>query len=135
MRRKQKTVCTNLSYIEHFLILAFAITECISISAFASFLGIHIGTTGSATGLKTCVITAGVKKYKSIIKKNKIKHVKTVLSAISKLNSIEVLISKALINSNISHDEFILINNVIKDYDETKEEIKNLKTQTVYQRF
>ena len=42
-----------------------------------------------------------------------------------KLNSIEVLISKALIDSNISHDEFVLINNVEKDYDDMKEKIKN----------
>ena len=46
----------------------------------------------------------------------------------TKLNSIEVLISKALIDSNSSHDEFVLINNVLKEYDHMKEEIKNLKT-------
>ena len=44
----------------------------------------------------------------------------------SKLNSIEILLSKALIDSVVSHDEFVLINNVIKEYDEMKEEIKNL---------
>ena len=42
----------------------------------------------------------------------------------SKLSSIEVLISKALINSNISHNEFILINNVLKEFYDMKEEIK-----------
>ena len=47
---------------------------------------------------------------------------------IHKLNSTEVLISKVLINSNNSHDEFFLINNVLKEYDDMKEEIKNLKT-------
>ena len=46
----------------------------------------------------------------------------------SKLNSIEVLISMALIDLNISHDDFILINNVLKEYDHMKEEIKNVKT-------
>ena len=45
----------------------------------------------------------------------------------SKLNSIEVLISKALIDSNISHDEFVLINSVLKEYDEIKEGIQNWK--------
>ena len=45
----------------------------------------------------------------------------------SKLNRIEVLISKALIDSVISHNEFVLINNVIKEYEEIKEEIKNSK--------
>ena len=46
----------------------------------------------------------------------------------SKLNSVEVLISKALIDSNISHDEFVLINEMLKEYDDMKEAIKNLKT-------
>ena len=40
----------------------------------------------------------------------------------------QVLISKALIDSAISHDEFALINNVQKEHDGMKEEIKNLKT-------
>ena len=44
----------------------------------------------------------------------------------SKLNRIEVLISKALVNPVISHDEFVLIKNVLKN-NEMKEEIKNLK--------
>ena len=55
--------------------------------------------------LKICVITAGIQKYKSIIKEKKQKHDKILSLATSKLNSIEVLISKALIDSNISHDE------------------------------
>ena len=67
----------------------------------------------SARGLKICAITAAIKKYKSIIKKNK--HDKIVLLAKSKLNSIEVLISKALIDSVISQDEFVLVNNVLKN--------------------
>ena len=77
-------------------------------------LGIPIGITSSANGLKICVTTAGIKKYKSKIKKKKKKHDKIVLISKSKLNSIEVLISRALIDSNISHDEFVLINNGLK---------------------
>ena len=50
MSRKHKKVCTTLNYIEHFLILASTITECVSISAFASLLGIVIGNTSSAIG-------------------------------------------------------------------------------------
>ena len=79
----------------------------------------------SAIGLKICAIAAGIKKYKSIIKKKKKKHDKIVLLAKSKLNSIEVLIFTALIDSVISHDEPVLINNVLKEYNEMKEEIKN----------
>ena len=43
----------------------------------------------------------------------------------SKLNNIEVLIPKALIDSNISHDEVVLINNPLKEFYDMKEEIKN----------
>ena len=109
MSRKHKKVCTTLNYIEQFLILASAITGFISISAFASLLGIPIGITGSPIGLKICAIASAIKKYKSISKKKKQKHGKIVLLAKDKLNSIEILISKALIDSNISHDEFVLL--------------------------
>ena len=49
-----------------------------------------------------------------------------------KLNAIEVLISKALINSYISRDEFVSINNVLREYYEMKEEIKNSETSVEY---
>ena len=51
--KKHKKICTNLNYIEHFLILASTITGCISISAFASLIGIPIEITSSAIGLKS----------------------------------------------------------------------------------
>ena len=113
-----------MNYIEHFLILASTITGCISISAFASLLCIPIGITSSAIGLKICAIPAGIKK--SIIKKNKKKHGKIVLLAKTKLNSTEVIIYKFLIDLNIIHDKFLLISNVLKEYDGMKEEIKKI---------
>ena len=77
------------------------------------------------SGLNIWAITVGVKRYRLAINKEKKKHDKIVLLAKSKLNRVEVLISKALIDSNIRHDEFILINNVPKEFDDMKEEIKN----------
>ena len=56
------------------------------------------------------------------------KYDKKVLLVKSKLNSIEVLISKTLIDSNISHDEFVSLNNLLKEFDNMREEIRNLKT-------
>ena len=91
-------------------------------------IGIPLGITSSTAGFKICASDAGIRKYKPIIKKNKKKHDKIVLLAKSKLNSIELLISKALMNSNISHDEFILINNVLKEYYDMIEATKNLNT-------
>ena len=61
--KSTKKICTTLNYIEHFLILAITITVCVSISFFASLVGISIGITSSAIGLKICAITAGNKRY------------------------------------------------------------------------
>ena len=69
MSKKREKVCTTLNYIEYFFISASTINGCISISVFASLLGIPIGSKSSAIGLKICAITAGIKK--SIIKKRK----------------------------------------------------------------
>ena len=80
--------------------------------------------------MKVCAITTGIRKYKSVVKKNKKKHDKIVLLEKSKLNSIEVLISKSLIDlniSNISLDEFVLVNNALNEYDNMKEGKKVLK--------
>ena len=52
---------------QHLVILNSIITRCISISAFASLIGIPIKIMSSAIGLKICAITARIKKYKSVI--------------------------------------------------------------------
>ena len=61
------------------------------------------------------VSSAGIKKYNSIIKKRKERLDKIVLFAKTKLNTTEVLISKTLIESNTSHDEFVLVNDMLKE--------------------
>ena len=94
MGKKHKKVCRVMNYIEHLLILVSTITGCVSISDFASLDGIPIGITSSAVGLKICLIAAGITECKSIIKKKKKKHDKTVLLAKSKFNSIEVKTQK-----------------------------------------
>ena len=43
---------------------------------------------------------------------------------ISPLNSIKPLTSKVLTNSNITHDELLLLNIVLKEYNNIKEDIK-----------
>ena len=53
MSKKHKKVCSGLNYIDHSLIAISIITECVSISAFASIVAISITITISAIGLKT----------------------------------------------------------------------------------
>ena len=61
-------------------------------------------------------MAAEIKKYESIIEKKKNKHDQIVLPGKSKSNGIEVLIYKTLIDSDSSHDEFPLINNVLTEF-------------------
>ena len=68
-------------YIEHFIILATTNTGCISISAFTCLICIPIRATSSAVGLKIYATSAGIRKCKSIIKKNKKKHDKIAFLA------------------------------------------------------
>ena len=49
-----------------------------------------------------------------------------------KLNTIEVLISKSLIDLYISHEEFVSVNNVLREYNKIKKEIKNSETSVEY---
>ena len=66
-----------------------------------------MGIASSGVGLQVFALINGIKKYKSIIQKKKEKkHDKIVLLAKTKLNTIEVLNSKTLIDSYINHDEF-----------------------------
>ena len=89
MSKKHKKVCATLSYIEHFFILGSTITGCISNSDFASLVGIPIGISSSPIKLNIYTITAAIKKYKPLIKKEKKRPNRIVLLAKSKLNSIE----------------------------------------------
>ena len=86
---------------------------------------VFVSITSSVVGLKFCEITAGNKKYNSIIKKQKKNHDKILLLGKTKLNTDEILISKTLIDSHISYEQFVSINNVLKKYNEMKEKLKN----------
>ena len=90
--------------------LAWTVTGCVSISVFASLVCEPVGIAISSVEINICVIIAGIKTCNSIIKKKKKKHNKIVLLGEDKLNTIEVLILKALIDSYISHDRFVSVN-------------------------
>ena len=87
-----------MNYIEHFLILISIVTGCVLISAFASLVAITIGITSYSIRSKICKITVEIKEYKSIIKKKKKKHDEILFLTKSELNSIEILISNAIID-------------------------------------
>ena len=80
--------------------------------AFALLVCVPVGITSSVVG----IITVTIKKYKPIVKKKKNKHDKIVLLGKDKLNTIEVLISKVLINSYIRNNEFVSVKKVLREY-------------------
>ena len=69
MSEKYNKTCKYLNYVEHQLILVLTVTGCVSISAFASLVVIPVGVASSVGEIKIYAITAGIKKYKSIIEK------------------------------------------------------------------
>ena len=82
MSKNHKIACTSLNYTKLLLILAFAVSECVSISVFLSSVGMPIDIASYAVEFKTCVIIAGIKIFISIIKKKRKKHdKKSIISA------------------------------------------------------
>ena len=82
--------------------------------------------------LKVCAIAAGIKSHKTIIKKEKNKHGQIVLLAKNKLNTMKVLHFRAFFDSYIKYDDFVSVNNVLKEYDDMKEEMKK-SVMKIYQ--
>ena len=96
MSEKYKKACKYLNYVKQLVVLVSTVAGCVSVSVFPSLIPLPVFITSSAVAVKICAINAGIKNYKSIIKKKKKKHDKIVLVAKDKLNTVEVLISKAL---------------------------------------
>ena len=79
--------------------------------------------------LEFSITTGFVKKFLQTIRNKKKKHNKIAMLARSKLNSIESKISEALINNEISHEDFMTILNEEKKYRELKESIRMMNSQ------
>ena len=79
MSENYNKTCKYLNYVEYLLTLVSTVTDCVSISAFASSVCVPVRITSSPVGLNICAITWGTKKYTSITKKKKKKHDEIVL--------------------------------------------------------
>ena len=80
-----------------------------SIISYTSIIGAPVGIASASLTLIFSLTTGIVKKLLNITRKKKKKHDKILMLAKSKLNSIETLISQALIDLDISREEFIRI--------------------------
>ena len=113
--KKLNKYVTAFDYIEKILIVLSATSSGVSIISFTSIVGALVGIASANLTLIFSLITGILNKLLSITRNKKKKHDKILMLAKSKLNSIETLISQALIDMDISHEEFVRI---------LKEEIK-----------
>ena len=108
-------------YIDQALIVLSATSGGVSIISFTSIIGAPVGIASASFTLIFSLTTGIIKKLLSITKNKKKKHDKILILAKSKLNSTETLISPALTDMEISHEEFIVIFKEKDKYEKMKE--------------
>ena len=118
----------SVEYFDKSLIVLSITTGEISITSFATIIGAPVEMMSASCSLAFSITTGFVKKFLKTIRNKKKKHNKIVMLARSKLNSIESKISEALINNEISHEDFMTILNEEKKYRELKENIRMMNS-------
>ena len=105
----------SFDYFDKSLIVLSTTTGSISIASFATVIGAPVGIASASFSLAFSISTGIVKKVLKTVRNMKKKHNKIVMLARNKLNSIESKISEALINNEISHEDFMTIINEEKN--------------------
>ena len=129
MSKKLRKYISFFDYLDKSLTVLSVTRVSLSIASFATVIGVPIGIASASLGLTFSLCTGLVKKLLKATRKKKKKHNKIVMLARSKLNNIESKISEALINNQISHEDFITIINEERNYRELKESIRMMKGQ------
>ena len=127
--KKLSKYLVSFDYLDKIFITLLASSGALSIASYASVVGIPAGITGASL---TLVFTIGIGIRKSLLKlskKRKKEHNKIIVLAKNKLNMIDTLLSSALIDSEISHEEFTNIINEANIYENIKENIKELTAE------
>ena len=134
--RERELMSKNLSkyiasfeYFDKSLIFLSVATGSISLASFVTVAGAPVGIMSSSCSLIFSITTGFVKKLLKTTRNKKQKDNKIVMLARIKLNSIESKMSEALINNEISHEDFMTTLNEEKKYRELKESIRVMKSQ------
>ena len=128
--KKLNKYLVSFDYLDKILITLSASFGTLSIASYASVVGIPAGMTGASS---TLVFTTGTGISKSLLKltkKRKKKHNKIIVLAKNKLNMIDTSLSSALNDSEIIHEEFANIITETNIYENKKENIKELTTES-----
>ena len=117
---------TAFDYIDKILIVLSATSSGVSIISFTSIIGAPVGIASASFTLIFSLTTGIIKKLLSITRSKKKKHDKIFMLAKSKLNSIEALVSQAMIDMEISHEEFNAIIREKQKYVRMKENMRSV---------
>ena len=123
--KKLNKYVTIFDYIDKILIVLSATSSGVSITSFASTIGVHAGIASASFALIFSITAGIIRKLLSTTINKKKKHDHILMLAKSKYNSIEALISQALNDIDISHEEFITILKEKDRYERMKEDIKD----------
>ena len=129
MSKRLSKYIALFDYFDKSLIVLSVATGSISIASFATVIGAPVGMMSASCSLAFSITTGFVKKFLKTIRNKKKKHNKIIMLATSKLNSIENKISKALMDNEISHEDFETIINEEKIHRELKESIRMINIQ------
>ena len=120
MSKKLSKYTDSFDYFDKYLIVLSARSGSIFVASFATAIRAPVGTASASFSLVFSISTGIVKKLLKTTQNKKKNHNKIVMLASSKLNSIESKISKALINNETSHEDFMTIVNEEGNYRELK---------------
>ena len=126
--KKSSKYIVAFDYADKLFITLSASFGTLSIASYATGVGIPAGIAGASLTLIFTVTTGMVKTLLNITRKKKKKHNKIIALARGKLNIIENLISQALIDFEITHEEFSKIIYEKNNYEQIIDNIKSVKS-------
>ena len=109
--KKLNNYLVSFDYLDKILIALSESFGTLSIASYPSVIGTPAGIAGSSLTLIFTIGTGISKSLLNVTKKRKKKHNKVIALAKNKLNTIDTLLSIALNDSEISHEEFTNIIN------------------------
>ena len=127
--KKLNEYIVSFDYLDKIFIALSASFGALSIASYASVVGTSAGIAGSSLILIFKIGTGISKSLLKVTRKRKKKHNKIIVLAKNKLNTIDTLLSSALNDSEINHEEFSNIITEANIYENIKENIKELTTE------
>ena len=127
--KKLNKYLVSFGYLDKIFITLSASFGTLSIASYASVVGTPAGIAGSSLTLIFTIGTGISKSLLTVTRKRKKKHNKIIALAKNKLNTIDTLLSSALNDSAISHEEFTNIINEANIYENIEENIKELTVE------